>query len=153
MEKVVKIEMLGTYSYYVKGPGTILLGPGMIVEVPEKIAKDIKAKKVGKAADKDALTDVERQAQHDDAVVEKADTELQKSVDDKVAEAKRAFEDAEEGYKTEITALKERVVSVEGACADMLKVIKDNKLEDQLKEKPEAKTIFQKAASLIGMGD
>lgn len=150
MEKVVKIEMSGTYSYYVKGPGTILLSPGTIVEVPEKIAKDIKAKKVGKAADKDALTDVERQAQHDDAVVEKVDTEFQKSVDDKVAEAKKAFEESEEVYKAEITALKERNGAVEGACADMLKVIKDNNLVDQLKEKPEAKNLFQKVADLLG---
>lgn len=145
MPKMQKVEMTGNYSYAPDGKNAVTLSAGMVVEVPERIAVDIKAKGVGKGTTKSTDTQVQEKLALDvaESEAEKAD----EAIDDRIADLKKSFEEAEKGYQEEIKTLLERVAAVEGANKEAVAVIKKAGLTDQLKG--DDKTTWQKFVDLV----
>lgn len=140
MPKTQKVEMTDNYSYAPDGKKAVTLSAGMVVEVPERIAKDIKAKDVGKGTTKNTDTQVQEKFALD--VAESDAAEADEAVDDRIVELKKSFEDAEKGYQEEIAAHVDRIAALEGANKEAVAVIKKAGLMDRLKG--DDKTTMQK---------
>lgn len=145
MQKMQKVEMTGTYSYAPDGKKAVVLSAGMVVEVPERIAKDIKTKDVGKGTTKSTDTQVQEKLALD--VVESDAAKADEAVDGRIAALKESFEGTEKGYKEEIAAHLERIDALESANKEAVAVIKRAGLTDQLKG--DDKTTWQKFTDLV----